>query len=30
VGQTMSGDKEHMDKVIRKLAKSSVIDKSIL
>jgi len=30
VGQTMSGDKEHMNKVIRKLAKSCVIDKSIL
>jgi len=29
VGQTMSGDKEHMDKVIRKLAKNCVIDKSI-
>jgi len=27
VGQTMSGDKEHMIKVIRKLAKSCVIDK---
>ena len=28
VGQTMSGDNEHMNKVIRKLAKNSVIDKS--
>ena len=30
VGQTMSGDKEHMIKVIRKLAKNSVIDKNSL
>jgi hypothetical protein len=30
VGQTMSGDKEHMDKVIRRLAKSCVIDKNSL
>jgi len=30
VGQTMSGDKEHMIKVIRKLAKNCVIDKNSL